>query len=377
MNVGRGVRTIVGVALCLAIAFTLVATACAPSSEEGGGAVVIRFSREDNSTQASGICAQKLFADKLVERLPAGSECRVYYTSSLYKPIDGIEEVSKGNLELCTLDSDGSGWEPILNVWGQPMVLSTVGAFQEFPNTALVKEVEKRLLAKNVVVLGWEPESSFMGLCAPQRMMKPADFKGKKIRISAPLAQGPMIEALGGSPVAIQWGDVPSSLQTKVIDAVITSVGGWNTIKDTVPYYTVFGTGGVLTEYYAICASKIWLDGLKPEIRDAVLGVAAEYFPKMREAAYSEDMLMYKDFGTTDPTKPGIYLASQEEIAAVRNAFGTAVMDKLISTLGEAYRPWIEGHRDAGAKLVAQYPPGTHPIEKTVDPESYRAFLGK
>jgi len=355
----------------------LVATACTPAGNGGEEPVIIRFSREDNSTQASGISAQKLFADKLAARLPPGSEVRVYFTSSLYKPIDGAEELVKGNLEIHTLDSDGSGWMSILNVWGQPMVLSTVGAFQEFPNTSLAKEVERRLLDRGVVVLGWEPQSSFMGLCAPERLVKPEDFKGKKIRISAPLAQGPMIEALGGSPVAFQWGDVPSSLQTRVIDAVITSVGGWNVIKDSVPYYTVFGTGGVLTEFYAICASKVWLDSLAPQHRDAVFAVAEEYFKVMPQVAYAEDQLMYKDFGTTDPTKPGIYLASQDEIAAVRNAFGTAVMDKLIGTLGEEYRPWIEGHRTEGAALVASYPPGTYWMEKEVDIESWREFLGK
>jgi TRAP-type C4-dicarboxylate transport system substrate-binding protein len=58
------------------------------------------------------------------------------------------------------------------------------------------------------------------------------DLKGRKMRVSSP-EQGAFVEAFGGSPVTIGGAEVPTALQTGVVEGVFTaSVGGGRLWKD-------------------------------------------------------------------------------------------------------------------------------------------------
>ncbi|WP_417770053.1 TRAP transporter substrate-binding protein [Stappia sp.] len=58
------------------------------------------------------------------------------------------------------------------------------------------------------------------------------DMKGRKMRVSSP-EQGAFVEAFGGAPITIGGAEVPTALQTGVVDGVFTaSVGGGRLWKD-------------------------------------------------------------------------------------------------------------------------------------------------
>jgi len=348
---------------------SLILSACTPTSDE----LVIRYSTDHSATQASAYAELDLLAPKIQELIP-NAKVQIYQASSLYKPIESANQMVTGNLEMASIDSDGAGWDPWCNIFAQPMVLSTVGAHMEFKNTTVAKTFEDRMLTKGIRVLGWMCESMLGGLSASERVLTPEDFSGKKIRISAALTQGPMVTAIGGSPVTMAWGDVPSALQTGVVDGVITSVGGFKNIRDLGPYYTVFGMGGVFTDFYMCCVSEVWWQSLSDENK-AKMEQAVDYWLEgFYKWQYAEDMLGFEEFGTTDPSKPGIYICTPAEVAPIKAKVGTSIVDSLVKQLGEDARPVIEAFNTEGAALVAQYPPGTHPVESE-DPNDYRAVL--
>lgn len=359
--------------LPVAMLFTLLAglvlPGCAAEEEE----MVIRYSTDHSATQASAYGELDVLKPKLEELFP-NAQVQIYQASSLYKPIETMNQLAVGNLEMGAVDSDGAGWDPWCNIWAQPMVLSTVGAHMEYTNTEFAAFMEERMLDKGIRVLGWMCESMLGGVGSSERLLTLDDMKGKKIRISAALTQAPMVESWGGNPVAMAWGDVPSALQTGVIDGVITSVGGFKNVRDLCPYYTVFGMGGVFTDFYMCMASDVWWQTLSSDAQDKMQEAVDYWLEEFYKMQYAEDQLGYMEFGTTDPSKPGIYLATPEEIAPLKQAVGTSIMDNLTAELGADAKSTIEMFNTEGEALVKQWPNGTHPVEK-IDPNDYKEIL--
>ena len=58
------------------------------------------------------------------------------------------------------------------------------------------------------------------------------------------------------------FGDVPPALQTGVIDGLLTSLGGFNAVKEQAPYFSVAGLNGIVGDYYWFGASQKWWDRL-------------------------------------------------------------------------------------------------------------------
>ena len=87
-------------------------------------------------------------------------------------------------------------------------------------------------------------------------MISPADFKGLKVRSMGP-AENALLGGLGANPTTMAFGDVPSALQTGVIDGLLTSLGGFNATKEQAPYFSVAGINGIVGDYYFIAAEVI------------------------------------------------------------------------------------------------------------------------
>jgi TRAP-type C4-dicarboxylate transport system substrate-binding protein len=365
-------RKLVTIVLSVAVIASLVIVGCAPKAapEEK---LIIRYSTDRGSTQASSYAEMEILKPKVEELIP-NCEMQQFYSASLYRPPEAMNQLILGNLEMAAVDSDGAGWDPWCNIWAQPMVLTTVGAHMEYRNGTVAKAMEERMLKKGIRVLGWEIESMLGGVASPERVLAPEDVKGKKLRISAALTQGPMVESWDGSPVSLSWGDVPPAVQTGVVDGVITSVGGYKTLgglEGPCPYYTVFGMGGVFTDFYMVMASEKWWQTLDSSQQDALVTAVNYFVDEFEKMQYAEDQLYYKMFGTEDPSKPGIYIATPEEVAAIKALVGDAIIESLLKTLGEEARPLIEAFNTEGAAMVKKYPPGTHPVE-AIDVEDYR-----
>lgn len=319
--------------------------------------------------------AMNQFAEDLPERIP-GSEVRVYFAGALYSSVsDALEAMDAGNLELLVgQPSKSAGFEPWLNIITQPMSYTTVGAIHHFPGTETAKMIEERMEEKGIKILGWADISFYLGVAASERLLTLDDFKGKKLRIFAPLTQGPTVEAWGASPVSLAWGEVPSALAAGTIDGAVTTISGYNTIKDQTPYYTIMGVGGMSTDFYYIAASKQWWDSLNPATQAAIQEVVDEMVEYGKVLQWCQDQLVLASIGTDDPSEPGVYVMSEEEQEPLRAALGDAVIQRLTQELPENAAPWITKFTEEGAELSAQYPAGSDPLE-SVDCSEYKSLV--
>ena len=81
--------------------------------------------------------------------------------------------------------------------------------------------------------------------------------------------ENPVLESWKANPVVMAFGEVPTALESGVIDGLMTSIGGWLSVRQQAPYYTTGGAGVFTGDYYMVSASRRWWDRLTPATRRA------------------------------------------------------------------------------------------------------------
>ena len=115
----------------------------------------------------------------------------------------------------------------------------------------------------------WENGIYAIGAVKPVKNL--ADLKGMRVRsIDSPL-QADVYSALGAMPVVLAWGDIYTSIQTGVADAVsstaVTNMYTQN-FYEVAPYITLSNHG--YSPAPLICSKSLW-DSLSEDIQQLVM----------------------------------------------------------------------------------------------------------
>jgi TRAP-type C4-dicarboxylate transport system substrate-binding protein len=359
------------VAASLAAVFALGQAAHAQDKPQK---VVLRFAADFSPPPHPAGMALKRFQDRLPQVIP-GSEARVYFAGALYTIPEAFEAMRKGDLEMTWMQiGKAAPVDPwVMTVVG-PGVLTTVGAVDNIGKTKtfqmLVERLEKR---QGIKVLGTADMSFGMGVGGKKRYLKPDDFAGRKVRSMGPV-ENPSLTSWKANPVVMAFGEVPTALQSGVIDGLMTSIGGWLSVREQAPFYTTGGAGAFTGDYYVVTASRRWWDRLTPATRKAIEGLVAETIQYEKEVNWCVDKLTYEKYGTNDPSKPGVYWMKPDEVSALTTAVGDATTRFIKSKAPADAAKWVDTFVQEGRELSRQYPPGSSPLEK-LDCGKYRSEI--
>jgi len=326
--------------------------------------VILRFAADFPPPPHPAGLAMKYLADRLPQVIP-GSEARLYYAGALYTVPEAFEAMRQGNLEMTWMQvGKAAPVDPYMMTLVGPGVLTTVGAVDSLEKTKtfqfLVDRLEKKQLIK---VFGVGHMSFGMGVGGKKRYIKPEDFNGKKVRSMGPV-ENASLEAWKASPVVMGFGEVPNAMESGVIDGLMTSLGGWNSMREQAPYYTMGGAGTFVGDYYMVSASRRWWDRLSPATRNALDGLIKETIQVQKEFNWCFDKMAYDKYGTKDPSKPGVYWMNAQEVSAMVNAMGDATSRYVKSKTPADAGPWIDTFVKEGRALSQQHPAGSSWIEK-------------
>jgi len=326
--------------------------------------VILRFAADFPPPPHPAGLAMKYLADRLPQVIP-GSEARLYYAGALYTVPEAFEAMRQGNLEMTWMQvGKAAPVDPYMMTLVGPGVLTTVGAVDSLEKTKtfqfLVDRLEKKQLIK---VFGVGHMSFGMGVGGKKRYVKPEDFNGKKVRSMGPV-ENASLEAWKASPVVMGFGEVPNAMESGVIDGLMTSLGGWNSMREQAPYYTMGGAGTFVGDYYMVSASRRWWDRLSPATRNALDGLIKETIQVQKEFNWCFDKMAYDKYGTKDPSKPGVYWMNAQEVSAMVNAMGDATSRYVKSKTPADAGPWIDTFVKEGRALSQQHPAGSSWIEK-------------
>ncbi|MEM7744782.1 MAG: hypothetical protein AAF409_13830 [Pseudomonadota bacterium] len=329
--------------------------------------VTIRLASDTAGLPHPAAIAMERFKDRVMEEIP-GSDVRIFVSSSLYTIPDAMEAMTEGNLEMAWGQFGKTAQvDPYANVVVGPMLLTTPGAIMALDSFETYQMLVDRFNEiHDVTLFGTAHLSFYMGVGGRDgRLISPSDFDAKKMRSMGP-AENALLSAFGSNPTTMAFGDVPPALETGVIDGLLTSLGGWNRVKEQAPFFSVAGVNGIVGDYYYLGASNKWWNTLKPEHQEIISKIIKEeVLPLAKAANYCNDKQLIDRFGTEDKSAPGIYVMSQDEAAALASQLGNATQDWIKANTPGGADEWVDKFAEEAKAAVAANPLGASDLEQT------------
>ena len=330
--------------------------------------VVIRMTGDFPPPPFNTSVAMEWFADEIEEQIP-GSEVRNFYAGQLYNSgAEALEAMAAGNLEM-NFGQYGKDaqFEPGHGVIPIPAALTTVGAIAKVGETEMGQLLKARMAELGITQIATASTSFYLGYAGKcPHPAVPSDLAGLNIRTFNAVSQPVIVPKWGASPIALAFSDVPSSLETGVLDGVLTSVGGWLAIQEQVPCYTAFGIGALGQDPYNLTASTAWLDGLNDATRSKVVEIAEEMADLSLYLTWCEDQKQVDSIGTSDVNEKGLLIhdAAVADLFFGNDVLGNDVIEAIEASLAEDIRPLVAEWFAEAQALSAANPPGSSPYEQ-------------
>ncbi len=149
------------------------------------------------------------------------------YVGNLYKsPSETLTAVATGAMQMT--NSSPAFLEQFNKNW---RIASAPGLFKDFDHfertmespewQAMIKELEEK---QNIKIIKWVGNLGSFMLFTKNPVNSIEDVKGMRIRYNGATGYIPALEALGATPVALPYTEVVSSLQTNMIDGLISEI---------------------------------------------------------------------------------------------------------------------------------------------------------
>ncbi len=162
-----------------------------------------------------------------------------------------------------------------------------------------------------------------------------------------------------------------------MIDGLLTSLGGFRSTRDQAPYFTVAGINGIVGDYYWIGASKIWWNSLDKEQQDIIEKIIVdEVLPFQRKVNWCNDKFVLDQYGTDDPSKPGIYIMKPEEAQLLADKLGDATQKWVKDNTPSAANEWVDKFVEE-AKAASKANPADSDWLKNVDCSDVQPWFDK
>ena len=326
--------------------------------------VVLRFAADFTPPPHPAGMAMAYFAERLPQVI-AGSEARIYYAGALYTIPEAFEAMRQGNLEMAWMQmGKAAPVDPWMMTVVGPGVMTTVGAVDAIEQTKTYQMLVERLYKTQAIKVFGAGQMSFgMGVGGKKRYLTPADYSGRKVRSMGPV-ENASLSSWKANPVVMAFGEVPTALESGVIDGLMTSIGGWLSVREQAPFYTTGGAGVFTGDYYMVAASRRWWDRLTPPTQKAIEGLIIETIKVQKEYNWCVDKMTYEKYGTKDPSKPGVYWLNPQEVTAMTSAVGDASAQFVKTRLPAEARGWVDTFTKEGRELSKQHPAGSSWLEK-------------
>jgi len=225
-----------------------------------------------------------------IEKLSGGTiKVEIFGANQAFGAKQNYPAVAKGDIEAAfSVNFQWGKTIPEMNVTLKPYSVTDIKVLRKWPGSAPAKYLDGLLLKKGVKNVTWLFITNTSAYTSKGKaLIKPADFKGVKIRGLNKLVDSGL-KALGAAPSAMSGSKVYNALQTGVIDAGLTDIAAaysrkYYEVQDHVtvsPLFSVFFHGYV---------NPKWFNGLNAKqqaaITQAGLNAASAALDATEEAA--------------------------------------------------------------------------------------------
>jgi tripartite ATP-independent transporter DctP family solute receptor len=243
--------------------------------------------------------AMVYMADRVKEKSGGRMQIQIFPSEQLGTEKENIESLQLGYLAMTkTSTAVMESFVPRMKIFGIPYLFRDSEHYWKVLNGPIGKEL---LLAGQ--------DKGLRGLCyydagarsfyAKKEIDSPADLKGLKIRVMKSNMSMKMIEAMGGSPTPIPWGELYTALEQGVVDAAENNPPSYMTSRhyEVCKYYTL-DEHARLPDILMISV-KVW-NSLTPEFQQILQEAAdesVEYQRKIWTEAEKADLKVVQEAG--------------------------------------------------------------------------------
>lgn len=303
----------------------------------------ILITSHDHNTDGYNHQASLLFKTIVENKSNGRVSVKVYPNGQLAASgKEGIDALIDGNIDIFKATDDlSSYWTPasafsLPYLFPNDRVAEAVLSDPEIINSARKEILAKYPKLKLVMIAssgGWRDFAT----TSKKQIKTPDDLKGLKIRTVPSPVQQELVKMLGGSPTAMPYAEIYTSLSTGVVDGVKLSIVDIVNAKlhETLKYI-VLDNHAYLSAFWFINNDK--LNSMSEDLRIIVLDAFEDMRNYLNSYPKHKQIQTYNEF----KSKGGIiYNPTQEEL----NQFvdrSEPVKPWLISQFGNEVAPWIE-----------------------------------
>lgn len=254
---------------------------------------------------------------------------------------EGIDALISGNIDIFKATDDlASYWMP-MNAFGLPYlfpddrVAEAVLSDPEIVNDAR-KEIQQRYPQLKLVMIaasgGWRDFATTQ----KKQVKTPNDIRGLKIRTVPSQVQQELVTIFGGSPTAMPYSEIYTSLSTGVVDGVKLSIVDIVNAKlhETLKYI-VLDNHAYLSAFWFINNDK--LNSMPMDLRVIVLNAFEDMRNYLNSYPKHQQIQAYNDFKTRGGV---VYNPSEQELKDFVEK-SKPVKEWLISQYGNEVEAWI------------------------------------
>jgi TRAP-type transport system periplasmic protein len=161
----------------------------------------------------------KKFAELLEQKTGGKLKVRVFAGGQLGQETEVIQNVQSGTIEVTMIGHDPlAQFAPVTTILSMPYLFKSREQAFKLLDGPLGDKLNAALKEKGLHVLGWGDNGSRVYTNSQRPINVPADLLGLKIRSPQNPVNLAITQALGGSPVAMPYGEVYTAIQQKTID---------------------------------------------------------------------------------------------------------------------------------------------------------------
>ena len=196
------------------------------------------------------------FAEQVEEKTDGRIKVQIFPNGQLGSENENMEQLMAGVLAMTKVSAPGlATYNESYHTFGLPYIFDDTEDFYHIMDSD-------------------EMQDFFLSFYTKDRAIRtPADLKGLKIRVQDMKSQTDMLEALGGIPVAMSYGDVYTSLQTGIIDGTENNETALTTGKHG-EICKVYSTDQhAMIPDVMVMSAKVW-ETISPEDQQIILEAA-------------------------------------------------------------------------------------------------------
>ena len=227
-----------------------------------------------------------------VKRLTGGRLAPRVGSDLKYSGRAGFDALNRGEVQLLWVNaSHMEAIDPRLAVLNLPFFLNDEALRLPQKGRAIVDFLDRISITKGLRVLGLMRGADQLFALRSDNVHSLADLRGMRVRVAGPGIYEDILKRLGAEPVVMAVPQLKAAFESRELDAVFTSPGGWSSQLGMAAPHAVH-VPGLMMITYTLVAADGWYSALSTDNRAAIRSAADAVVTDRWAAMDADDQLI-------------------------------------------------------------------------------------